>query len=276
MSIIKGEGLDRTEIITPFKDISFTHADAEQLASKTPSLKILPDVNVLKIGGQSVMDRGRSAVMPILNEIIANQEQHKMLLGVGGGTRARHAYAVALDLGMPTQILAKLGVNVPVQNARMLQMLLAQHGGILIDHEDFAKLPLYYRLGCLPIMPGMPPYEYWEKPAAVGRIPANRTDSGVWLTAEVLGAKNCIFVKDEDGLYTTNPKSDPSGTFIPKIHAQELLDMDLPDLVIEPIVVENLLHAKCSKSIQIINGTVPGNITRALNGEHVGTIIYAD
>jgi molybdenum storage protein len=24
----------------------------------------------------------------------------------------------------------------------------------------------------------------------------------------------------------------------------------------------------------VINGMVPGNITRALNGEHVGTIIY--
>ena len=124
-------------------------------------------------------------------------------------------------------------------------------------------------------MPGMPPHEYWEKPAAVGRIPANRTDSGVWLTAEVLGAKSCILVRDEDGLYTTNPKSDPSGTFIPKSHAQELLDMDTPDLIIEPIVVDSLLHAKCPGSIQIINGMVPGNITRGLNGEHVGTIIYA-
>ena len=29
------------------------------------------------------------------------------------------------------------------------------------------------------------------------------------------------------------------------------------------------------REIQVINGLVPGNLTRALNGEHVGTVIYA-
>jgi molybdenum storage protein len=29
------------------------------------------------------------------------------------------------------------------------------------------------------------------------------------------------------------------------------------------------------KTIQIINGLKPGNLTRALDGEHVGTIIHA-
>ena len=35
-------------------------------------------------------------------------------------------------------------------------------------------------------------------------------------------------------------------------------------------------NAEHMRSIQIVNGLVPGNLTRALNGEHVGTIIYAD
>jgi len=25
-------------------------------------------------------------------------------------------------------------------------------------HDDFEKLPLYFRLGCIPIMTGMPPF----------------------------------------------------------------------------------------------------------------------
>jgi molybdenum storage protein len=52
--------------------------------------------------------------------------------------------------------------------------------------------------------------------------------------------------------------------------------MDLPDLVLEPIVLHNLLKAQNMKEIQIFNGLEKGNLTRALNGEHVGTIIYAD
>jgi molybdenum storage protein len=38
-------------------------------------------------------------------------------------------------------------------------------------------------------------------------------------------------------------------------------------------VLDMMKNAKSSRSIQIINGLVPGNLTRALNGEHVGTII---
>jgi len=34
-------------------------------------------------------------------------------------------------------------------------------------------------------------------------------------------------------------------------------------------------NAQHRRSIQIINGLKPGNLTAALNGEHVGTIISA-
>jgi molybdenum storage protein len=240
------------------------------------SIRVLPDVNVVKIGGQSIMDRGRPAVFPLIEEIAEVSKKHHILIGAGGGTRARHAYSVALDLDLPTGVLASIGCATSRQNARILQMLLARHGGIYLNPEDFEKLPLYFRVGCIPIMVGMPPYEYWEKPTAGGRIPANRTDSGVYLTGEFLGARSVIFVKDEDGLYTHDPKKDPKARFIPKISAQELLEMDLQDLVVERVVLENMLHAVHMREIQVINGLEPGNLTRALNGEHVGTIIYAD
>ena len=55
-----------------------------------------------------------------------------MLVMTGGGTRSRHAYAIALDLGMPTGVLAKLGSSISEQNALMLSILLAPHGGIKI------------------------------------------------------------------------------------------------------------------------------------------------
>ena len=50
--------------------------------------------------------------------------------------------------------------------------------------------------------------------------------------------------------------------------------MGLPDLVVEPVVLEYLTRAKCVTEIQIIDGRVRGNLTRALAGEHVGTIIH--
>ena len=237
---------------------------------------MMPDVKVLKIGGQSVMDRGRSALFPILDELVVAKDQHKLLVCCGGGTRARHIYAMASELELPTGVLAALGGYVPRQNARMLQMLLARHGGIFMLHDDFEKLPLYFRLGCIPIMTGMPPFGYWEKPAEGGRIPQHRTDAGVFLSAEVLGARRAIFVKDEDGLHDDDPKKNPGARHIPRIGARELLARDLPDLVLERIVIEYLARARFCHELQIINGLKKGMLTRALAGEDVGTIIYKD
>ena len=56
----------------------------------------------------------------------------------------------------------------------------------------------------------------------------------------------------------------------------ELIDRDFDELVIERKVLEMMRSARSAKTIQIINALVPGNITRALAGEHVGTIITAD
>jgi molybdenum storage protein len=57
-----------------------------------------PDVRVLKIGGQSIMDRGRAALFPLLEEIVALKDRFKLLIGTGGGTRARHIYSIGAEL----------------------------------------------------------------------------------------------------------------------------------------------------------------------------------
>jgi len=101
------------------------------------------------------------------------------------------------------------------------------------------------------------------------------TDAGVFLTAEVLGVKRAIFIKDEDGLYEDDPKKHPSAKHIARISAGDLLARNLPDLVVERVVVEYLTRSRFCKEAQIINGLKAGNITRALEGEDVGTIIHA-
>jgi len=263
----------RKDIEGPLAGATLTSAAAE--IDYSP-VAMMPDVKVVKIGGQSILDRGRAAVFPVLDELVVNKDRFQLLLCCGGGMRARHIYSLASELEMPTGVLAALGGYVPRQNARMVQMLLAKHGGVFILHDDFEKLPLYFRLGCIPIMTGMPPFGYWEKPGQNGRIPAHRTDAGVFLTADVLGAKRAIFIKDEEGLYSDDPEKNPSAKHIAKIGARELLKRDLPDLVVERIVVEYLTRSRFCKELQIVNGTKPGNITRALEGEDVGTIIHQD
>ena len=251
----------------------------DQLIAQTgrPSLvKIIPDANVVKIGGQSLIDRGRSAVFPLIDEIVANLPRHKMIIGTGAGTRARHAYSVGLDLKMPTGVLSVLGTFVSMQNARMIHYLLAKHGVPFIEPAQFAQLPLYLEERRAVVFFGMPPYTFWHQNPAVGRIQPHRTDTGVYLVSEVFGTRSMIFVKDERGLFTADPKKDRHARFIPKITVAELEAMDLQDVVVERAVLELMKAAENCRSIYIINGLEPGNLTRALNGEHVGTIITAD
>src|SRR5690606_31975025 len=105
------------------------------------------------------------------------------------------------------------------------------------------KLPFFLNVGCIPITSGMPPNEFWEKSQTVGLIPANRTDTGVYLMAEFLGAKGVIYIKDEDGLYSDDPKKNPDAKFIAETTAQELLDSGQDDLIVERVVLEYMIRA---------------------------------
>jgi molybdenum storage protein len=237
---------------------------------------VMPDVKVVKLGGQSILDRGRAALFPILDEIVeARKLGIQIVLLTGGGTRARHIYSIASELEMPTGVIATLGKYIPMQNARMVQMLLAKHGGIFMLPDDFEKLPLYLQMGGIPVMSGMPPFGYWEKREVGTRIPQHRTDAGAFLSAEFLGARRALFIKDEDGLYTDDPKKNPAATHIRSITAQQLIDRGLPDVVLERIVVEYLPRAQWCKELQIVNGLKPGQVLAALKGEDVGSIIRA-
>lgn len=236
-------------------------------------IQILPDVNVLAIGGQSLLDRGSKAILPLLDKVVEARQHHKIIIGVGGGARLRHTFHICLDLGIPTGGLAMVAGAVDEQNTRMLASLLARYKGIALNKDHFLDLPLWLESGMIPIMTGMPPYHYWEPPSGKNRIPENGNDLGIYMISEVLGARSMVFLKDEDGLYTNDPKVDPNAEFIPKVKVDELLAMDLPDMIIERAVLETMRTARHTTSIQIVNGLKPELLLRALNGEHVGTII---
>ncbi|HLV44642.1 MAG TPA: hypothetical protein VKY39_06770 [Aggregatilineales bacterium] len=273
---LKRDESGRLHIETPLMAESLMDKELLQSTEAETVFRPLANLTVLKLGGQSIIDRGSKALMPLLEEIVELRKENPLLIMTGGGTRSRHAYAIALDLGMPTGVLAKLGSSISEQNALMVSMLLAPYAGVKIGNDDLVKLPSYLALGAIPVMHAMPPYSLWEQPPDVGRIPPNRTDVGTFLTAEVLGAKRCILVKDERGLFTADPKKDPSAEFIEDIEVGELFARDLEDLPVERAMLRAMQNAISVTEVQIINGLEPGNLSRAVAGEYVGTRIYRE
>lgn len=254
---------------------SLTDAQLLAAAEAAADFRILPGATVIKIGGQSVIDRGRAALYPLVDEIVAARKDHKLLIGTGAGTRARHLYSIAAGLNLPAGVLSQLGASVADQNAAMLGQLLAKHGISTVGGAGLSAVPLFLEQVSAVVFSGMPPYALWMRPAAEGVIPPYRTDAGCFLLAEQFGVKSMIYVKDENGLYTANPKTSPDAIFIPKISVDEMKAAGLQDSILEFPVLDLLKQARHVRQVQVVNGLVPGNLTRALAGEHVGTIITA-
>jgi molybdenum storage protein len=262
----------RTHIESPLMRQSLVDRRVVASTHSEREFQIMPEVTLVGLGGQSIFDRGREALVPLAEEL-SGLRKHKMVIGVGGGTRVRHTCSVAIDLGLPTGGIAQLVGAMEEANAVFLNALLAKHGSIVMQREHFWELPLYLESGMLPIVISIPPYHFWEPPPEEGPLPAHGSDFGLFIHAEVLGMKKLIFVKDEDGLYDKDPKKHSDAKLIKKTTLGALL-ADMPsEMILDRQLFACWRVARHVQTVQIVNGLKRGELTRALAGEPVGTII---
>ena len=249
----------------------------QDTASATPTIRMLPNACVIKIGGGSIIDRGRSAVYPVVEALKTSLKSNKLIVGVGGGARTRHVFSVGLDLGLPTGALAQFAMPDALGNAHMLGALLAPEGVIAIPPEMFGHLlPLFLHSAPGVVFSAVPPYSIWEHLPGVGKIPPHRSDAGAYLLAECFGVKRMVYVKDVDGVYDADPRTNPDAKFFDRISTAELQDRNIKSLPFDRIILDLLERGRLCREVQVINGLVPERIEAALNGEHVGTIVYAE
>lgn len=238
--------------------------------------RMVPDVNMVAIGGQGIMDRGKEAILPLVDAIVKANTDHKMVIGVGGGARARHTYSIGLGLGLPIGGLARIVGGVEENNRDILQFLLAPYGGITFVKEHFQDLQLFLKNDLIPICIGQPPYHFWEPPSVDGgQLPDNGPDVGLFLMAEVMGAKKMIYVKDVDGIYDKDPAKHSDAKLLDKVSTTELLGDAFDDLPIERELVRSLENARTIKCVRVINGLKPETLAAALEGKEVGTLVYS-
>ena len=244
---------------------------------ETPVIRMLPETHVIKIGSSSIIDQGKDLTYPVVEVLGELLEKEKLILGVGGGLRSKHVFSIGCDLGLPTGALAQISVTDALGNAHMLGALLSPYGVVAIPPEIFGHLlPLFIRSAPGVIFNGVPPYSLWEHPPGIGRIPPHRTDAGCLILAECFGCKTVTLVKDVDGLYDKDPKTNPNAEFIPEITVSEMKEREFKTLPFDEVLPDILKTSRLVKSFQVINGTKPELIKAAVKGEHVGTIVRAD
>ncbi len=237
-------------------------------------IRLLPWLQVVKIGGRSIMDRGRDAILPIVEELRALMREHRLLILTGAGIRARHLYSVGLDLGLPVGSLAPLAASEAGQNGHILASLLAPEGVSYIEHPTLAnQLAIHLSAARAVVGSAFPPYHHHEFPTS--RIPPHRADTGAFLVADALGAAGLTIVEDVDGVYTADPNGPDGakGQLLRETDAAELAAVQGP-LPFDRALLEVMATARHLEHVQLVNGLAPGRLTAALRGEHVGTIIH--
>jgi uridylate kinase len=227
---------------------------------------------LLKLSGEALAgDRGFGFDPQVLDGLAAEiKEVHAMgvrlALVVGGGNIIRGA--TASREGLDRVSADYMGMLATVINALALQGVLEQEGVetrvmTAIRMESVAEP--YIRRRAM---------RHLDK----GRVvifaggtgnPFFSTDTAAVLRALETEAQVILKATNVDGIYTADPRKDPSAQFLPELTFQEAI---VRNLAVMDANAFGLCKAN-SLPIQVFNINQPGIVARVLRGERVGTIV---
>jgi uridylate kinase len=227
---------------------------------------------LLKLSGEALAgDRGFGFDPQVLEALAAEiKEVHAMgvrlSLVVGGGNIIRGA--TASREGLDRVSADYMGMLATVINALALQGILEQDGietrvMTAIRMESVAEP--YIRRRAM---------RHLDK----GRVvifaggtgnPFFSTDTAAVLRALEVEAQIILKATNVDGVYTADPRKDPTAQFLPELSFQEAI---VRNLAVMDANAFGLCKAN-SLPIQVFNINQPGVVARVLRGERVGTIV---
>ncbi|NMO92619.1 molybdenum storage protein subunit alpha [Actinomycetospora sp. TBRC 11914] len=256
-----------------------TLLDPERLAAaephrEQPPRRLLPWLDVVVLGGSSIVDRGGDVLLGVVEELRATfaggarpDGGGRLLVLTGAGVRARHVLGVGLDLGLPAGALAGLAATEAEQNGHLVAALLAADGVSYLPRGTVARqLPVHLAAAPAAVSTGYPPYGVHEFPAAGGRLPVHRSDAGALLLADAFGARSLTYVRDTEAL---------AGLEGASLTVPDAADRD-GALPFDRVVLDLLPRAKHVRSLAVVDGTVRGRIADALAGRPGGFTLRAD
>jgi uridylate kinase len=227
---------------------------------------------MLKLSGEALQGPEKSGIDSatvgrIADEVVeAAKTGVEVAMVIGGGNLWRGAQA-ARD-GMDRASADHAGMLATVMNALVVQDALEQRGQFTrvasaISMDEVAEP--FLRRRCI---------RHLEKKrvvifAAGLGAPYFTTDTAAALRAVEVHAEIMFKATQVDGIYTGDPKTDPSAERIERIHPREAIERGLKvmDVTALSLAMENSLP------IRVFDISQAGNITRALTGEPIGSLI---
>jgi uridylate kinase len=227
---------------------------------------------LLKLSGEALMGDHKYGIDPAVVSMIADQVKAIRALGVdvglviGGGNIFRGV--AGATKGMDRTTADHMGMLATMINALALQDALENKG---VDTRTLSGLEMpkvaenYIRRRAT---------RHLEK----GRVvifgagtgnPYFSTDTAAALRGNEIGAEVVMKATNVDGIYSADPKQDPSATRFDRITFQEVLEKGLRvmDASAIALCMENRLP------ILVFDMNKPGNLVAAVMGEAVGTLV---
>jgi uridylate kinase len=227
---------------------------------------------LLKLSGEALMGEQKYGIDPGVVNMIADQVKAiraldvQVSLVIGGGNIFRGV--AGATKGMDRTTADHMGMLATMINALALQDALEAkgvHTRTLSGLEMPKVAESYIRRRAT---------RHLEK----GRVvifgagtgnPYFSTDTAAALRGNEIGAQVVMKATNVDGIYTADPKKDPSATKYDKVSYQEVLERGLKvmDAAAIALCMENKLP------ILVFDMMKPGNLLAAVNGEVVGTLV---
>ena len=230
---------------------------------------------LLKLSGEALMGDGKYGIDQPTLEAIAAQVVEALKLGVeigvvvGGGNIFRGIAGSAS--GMDRSSADYMGMLATVMNALALQDALEKMGAKTRVQSAIAMQEL-----CEPYIRRRA-VRHLEK----GRIvifaagtgnPFFTTDTAASLRAMEIGADVIMKATKVDGVYTADPKKDPTATKFERLTYIDVLKKGLQ--VMDSTAISLCMDHKLP--ILVFDMTDPSNIVRAIRGDAIGTIVADD
>lgn len=228
---------------------------------------------VLKLSGEALREVGShdnispEIVERIAKEIaVAHREGVEIAIVVGGGNFWRGASASAR--GMDRATADYVGMLATVMNALAVQSAIEEEGvscivQSAIEMKNVAE-PFIRRKAARQLSE-----KYVVIFAAGTGNPFFSTDTTAALRASEMGANVILKATMVDGIYTADPKKDPSAVRYETVSYETCINDQLA-------VMDSTAFALCKDNnipIMVFDLNVHGNITKAIMGEKIGTIV---
>ncbi|MEN2975105.1 MAG: UMP kinase [Candidatus Caldarchaeales archaeon] len=220
---------------------------------------------VVKLGGHLIFNEELDIeLLERYSEIFRElYDGGRWVVVVGGGRHARRYVESARKLGLSESICDEIGIKITRINASILSSLIGEKAYPLVP-ENLDQLRAYSTHGKIVIMGGLQPGQSTMAVSA--------------LAAETIGAEKLIIATDVDGIYTADPKKDPTARMLKEVSVKELIEKlidysheageyKLADLTGLKIIARSRIPTI------YLNGKNPENLIKALRGERVGTLV---